>query len=79
MKNNMIKMTLVLAFIAGCITLNPQKTDEVTELMKANVEALADATPITPKLCPGGLHLCQWIISPEGSVTYYDQNGPDTI
>ena len=27
----------------------------------------------------GGRHLCQWIIYPGGSVTYYDRNGEDTI
>jgi hypothetical protein len=52
----------------------------MSELALANVEALADdGETLTPTECPGGRHLCQWIIYPGGSVTYYDRNGEDTI
>ena len=53
---------------------------QMSDLALANVEALADdGETLTPTECPGGRHLCQWIIYPGGSVTYYDRNGEDTI
>jgi len=72
MKKNILKATLVV--------YNSQKSDVMSDLALANVEALADdGETLTPTECPGGRHLCQWIIYPGGSVTYYDRNGEDTI
>ena len=82
MKKNILKATLVAAFalIAGFNVYNSQKSDAMSELALANVEALADdGETLTPTEYPGGRHLCQWIIYPGGSVTYYDRNGEDTI
>jgi hypothetical protein len=82
MKKNILKATLVAAFglIAGFNVYNSQKSDVMSDLALANVEALADdGETLTPTECPGGRHLCQWIIYPGGSVTYYDRNGEDTI
>ena len=81
MKKNFIRVASVAAFvaIAGYGVYTNQKTDSMSELMLANVEALADDSEITPTYCPGGRHLCQWIIDSLGSTTYYDENGPADI
>ena len=51
----------------------------LSDVALANVEALADGE-MQPTNCPGGRHLCAWINNPiDGSVTYYDRNGDDTI
>ena len=61
MKKNILKATLVAAFalIAGFNVYNSQKSDVMSELALANVEALADdGETLTPTECPGGRHLC---------------------
>ena len=51
----------------------------MSDVVLANVEALVDGE-MQPTNCPGGRHLCAWINNPiDGSVTYYDRNGDDTI
>ena len=58
---------------------NAQKSEMLSDVALANVEALADGE-MQPTNCPGGRHLCAWINNPiDGSVTYYDRNGDDTI
>ena len=82
MKKNILKVTLVAAFalLAGYNVYNSQKAEGMSELALANVDALADdGETLTPTNCPSGRHLCQWIVYPGGSVTYYDRNGEDTI
>ena len=44
--------------------------------MLANVEALAGNENYGTERCPGGRHLCEWVLY---VVTYYDKNGPDDI
>lgn len=79
MKKNMIKATFVVAItmVGGVCFMNSQKSETLSEIALANVEALASDTPITE--CPGGRHLCAYIKDPLGSVTFYDRNGEDTI
>ena len=50
MKKNILKATLVAAFglIAGFNVYNSQKSDVMSELALANVEALADDAESTP-------------------------------
>ena len=58
---------------------NAQKSEMLSDVVLANVEALVDGE-MQPTNCPGGRHLCAWINNPiDGSVTYYDRNGDDTI
>ena len=81
MNKKLIRLAFAAALvvIAGYGIYANQKTDSMSELMLANVEALADDSEITPTYCPGGRHLCQWIIDSLGSTTYYDENGPADI
>ena len=56
MKKNILKATLVAAFalIAGFNVYNSQKSDVMSELALANVEALADdGETLTPTEPPG--------------------------
>lgn len=73
-----ILIVAVVAVFAGYNVYQSQKGEMMSDLMLANVEALAGGEN-GPTSCPGGRHLCAWIQSPMGSVTYYDENGPDTI
>mgnify|MGYP003451700186 CR=1 FL=1 len=61
----------------GIQVFNAQKTETLSEVAMANVEALAADEPVTE--CPGGRHLCKYIKDPIGTVTFYDKNGPNTI
>lgn len=78
-----MKKFLKYAFVAALVTVAgygvyaSQKSDAMSDLMLANVEALARGEG--PTDCPGGRHLCAWITSPMGSVTYYDENGSPDI
>lgn len=74
------KIAFVAAFaaVAGYGVYENKKADTMSDMMLANVEALA-SSEIVATDCPGGRHLCAWIKSPLESVTYYDENGPDTI
>ena len=77
-------LVAAVAAIGGYGVYTNQQVAAMSDLMLENIEALAkiedpDEGGISPKDCPGGRHLCDWIISPMGSVTYYDENGPDTI
>ena len=76
----MIKIAFVAAFaaIAGYGVYTNQKSEALSDLALANVEALAGGEGGATS-CPGGRHLCAWIQSPMGSVTYYDESGPNTI
>ena len=72
--------TFMAAVLAVSVTVEANKIESVIAVDYLNVEALADdGETLTPTECPGGRHLCQWIIYPGGSVTYYDRNGEDTI
>ena len=75
----MIKVAFVaaVAMVSGVCFMNLQKSETLSEVALANVEALASETPVLN--CPGGRHLCAWITDPLGSVTFYDKNGDDTI
>ncbi len=72
-------LVAVVALISGINVFNVQKSESLSDMALANVEALAQ-NEIQPTNCPGGRHLCAWIIDPiYGPVTYYDRNGDDTI
>lgn len=75
-----VKLAFVAAFvaIAGYGVYANQKSDLMSDLVLANVEALA-GDELGPKDCPGGRHLCAWIQGPFGSVTYYDEEDSPTI
>ena len=76
---DVIKVAFVaaIAVVCGASFLNSQKSEVLSDIALANVEALADKTPVIN--CPGGRHLCAWITDPLGSVTFYDRNGDDSI
>ena len=81
MKKKFIRATFVTAIAMACgiNVFNAQKSETLSDVALANVEALADGE-MQPTNCPGGRHLCAWINNPiDGSVTYYDRNGDDTI
>ena len=63
MKKNILKATLVAAFglIAGFNVYNSQKSDVMSELALANVEALADDESVTVE-CPGGTDECARVL-----------------
>lgn len=69
-------MVAAIASFAG-YNIYQSQMETMSDLMLANVKALASGE--SPTECPGGRYLCAWIQSPMGSVTYYDENGPDTI
>ena len=79
MKKNLLKGLAVVAFamIAGYNVYQAHsETEGMSELMLANVEALAGNEDYGTERCPGGRHLCEWVLY---VVTNYDQNGPDDI
>ncbi len=80
MKKNILKVALVAAVLAtaGYGVYENQKQETMSNVMLANVEALAD-NEVAPQDCPGGRHLCAWIHDALGSVTFYDENGPADI
>ena len=81
MYKKLLKVTFVvaIAIVSGINVFNSQKSEVLSDVAMANVEALA-SSEIQPIYCPGGRHLCAHIYNPiDGSVTYYDRNGDDTI
>ena len=64
MKKNILKATLVAAFglIAGFNVYNSQKSDVMSELALANVEALADDAESVTVECPGGTDECARVL-----------------
>ena len=63
MKKNILKATVVAAFalVAGFNVYNSQKSDVMSELALANVEALADDESVTVE-CPGGTDECARVL-----------------
>lgn len=72
-----VAFAVAIALVSGINVFNAQKSEVLSDIALANVEALADKTPVIN--CPGGRHLCAWITDPLGSVTFYDRNGDDSI
>ena len=74
-----VAFVAAIAMVSGINVFNAQKSEMLSDVVLANVEALVDGE-MQPTNCPGGRHLCAWINNPiDGSVTYYDRNGDDTI
>lgn len=75
-----VKFAIVAVFVAvvGVGGYASQKTTSMSDLVLANIEALAGIED-GPTECPGGRHLCAWIKDSLGSVTYYDEDGEPDI
>ena len=71
-----VVVIVTVALIAGYNVYKSQSINDMSELMLMNVEALASGENYGTERCPGGRHLCEWVLH---VVTYYDQNGPDDI
>ena len=77
MKKNILKATLVAAFalIVGFNVYNSQKSDVMSELALANVEALADPETSSDCVKKDGSQCWVLVVTPNGSYSevYFDQ------
>ena len=65
MNKKVLKVAFVaaIAMVSGINVFNAQKSEMLSDVALANVEALADGE-MQPTNCPGGRHLCAWINNP---------------